>query len=151
MLSIRQREVRVWGQLPVFILLQAWGLALKSDVLTSLRRWAGRKHRFRNENVKLNGPCLTSLLIPRNSFPVCGTFPLHPAYVPHSLLCSNSSVFPDSSRWSAVSQACSCHSNRSSGCLVYTSSQQRSGLSHIPAPDEARPLHPQLSRVSIPT
>lgn len=95
--------------------------------------------RFRNENVKLNGPCLMSLLIPRNSFPVCGTFPLHPAYVPHSLLCSNSSVFPDSSRWPAVSQACSCHSNQSSGCLVYTSLQQRSGLSHKPAPDEASP------------
>lgn len=83
--------------------------------------------RFRNENVKLNGPCLTSLLIPRNSFPVCGTFPLHPAYVPHSLLCSNSSVFPDSSRWPAVSQACSCHSNQSSGCLVYTSSHNAPG------------------------
>lgn len=66
-----------------------------------------------------------------------------------SLLCSNSSLCFDSSRWRAASEAFICHSNQSSGCLVYTSSEQRPWLSQIPTPDEAWPLHPWVSRVSI--
>jgi hypothetical protein len=69
-----------WGPAPDPLVWKLGLLHLRADVIAEMNR--EEVQRFRNENVKLNGPCLTSLLIPRNSFPACGTFPLHPAYVP---------------------------------------------------------------------
>lgn len=105
--------------------------------------------RLRDEDLKLNGPWLTRLWIPSHSFSRMRGISVHPAYVRRGFLCSNSSMCLHSSRWRAASQACGRRSDQSSGCLVYTSSEQRPRLSLLPAPDEARPLLPCVARVSI--
>lgn len=46
-------------------------------------------------------------------------------------------MFFNSSRWRDASKAFICHSDQSSGCLVYTSSQQRPGHAQLPTPDAA--------------
>lgn len=67
MFSIRETEVHV-GMCYVFVLLFGGWLLRWKYSCNCVEMKNEEVQQFRNENVKLNGPCLTLLLILRNSF-----------------------------------------------------------------------------------
>lgn len=91
---------------------------------------------IRNGNVKCDGLCGTLLWIMRSKWCRLWSISIPSSICCCSFLCSNSSVFVDSSRWHAASQAFIFHADQSSGCLVRTSSQQCFGQTQIPDPDK---------------